>query len=202
MRFKAGRVLIISCFLFGAFQLKAQNSGQRVPAKDLIRLRSVEAEVISSPNYSVDIRSTSVSRDGLRKWLRVQAEYDTAKEWTDQITFTFYVVLKGDKDDLPEGAPELNMFSGTVTVVNVPESRQAVTSMFLDPFTLARYGEVTNVAVVININGELAAGMAEPSSSAQSQWWTKMSPNQTQLLNISDTPYMLVEIDKQFNIQK
>jgi hypothetical protein len=94
------------------------------------------------------------------------------------------------------------MFTGTVTLVNVPESRQAVTSMYLDPYTLMRYGEITNAAVVININGELAAGMAEPASSAQSQWWTKMTPNQTQLLNISETPYAFVEIDKQFSIQK
>lgn len=202
MMLKVARVLCVGCFLLGTFQLKAQNSGQVVAAKDLIRLRSVEAEPISSPNYAVEIRSQSVSRDGQLKWLRVQTEYDTAKKWTDEITITFYVVLKGKVADLPEGAPELNMFTGTVTLVNVPKSRQAQTSMYLDPYTLARYGEVSNAAVVININGELAAGLAEPSSSAQSQWWTKMTANQTQLLNISETPYAFVEIDKQFSIQK
>jgi len=202
MMLKFARVLCVGCFLLGTFQLKAQTPSDQIPAKDMIRLRDVTAEAIRTPNYSVDIQSQSVTRDGIRRWLRIQAVYDTSQDWTDEITFTFYVVLKGKAKDLPEGAPELNMFTGTVTVVNVPKSRQAVTAMYLDTFTLARYGEVSNAAVVININGELAAGLAEPSSSAQSQWWTKMTANQTQLLNISETPYAYVEIDKQFSIQK
>ncbi|MGA0332343.1 MAG: hypothetical protein ACO3N7_00920 [Kiritimatiellia bacterium] len=179
--------------------MKAQT--QQLPVTEMIRLRSIEAERISSPKYAADIRNVSIKRDGSLEWLMVKAVYDTALKWTDEITFTYYVLLKGDPENLPQGAKPLNIFSGTVTIVNVPQTRQGETAMFLDPYTLARYGEPTHVAVVVNINGQPAAGMAEPSSSAASEWWTREPPNETPLLTRDKTPYAFIEIDKQNTIK-
>lgn len=195
------RTAIFCMLLAGTSEIFAQTAATEIPPSQMIRLRSVEAKQISSPNYNVDVRTESLKRDGSLKWLMVKAVYDTMPKWTDEITLTFYVVLKGKAEDLPQGAKEINLFSGTVTVVNVPRSKQAETTMFLDPYTLARYGEPTHVAVVMTINGQPAAGMAEPSASAASQWWTKETPNQTPLLTRDKTPYAFVEIDKQNTIK-
>jgi len=195
------RIATAGILLLGISRLTAQPTGPEIPPSQMIRLRSIEAKTINSPEYSVDVRSESVKRDGSLKWLMVEAIYDTMPKWTDEITLTFYVVLEGNPEDLPEGAKKFNLFSGSVTVVNVPKTKEAETTMFLDPYTLARYGEPTHVAVVINIDGQLAAGMAEPSSSAESQWWTKETPNQTPLLTRDKTPYAFVEIDKQNTIK-
>ena len=195
------RIATAGILLLGISRLTAQPTGPEIPPSQMIRLRSIEAKTINSPEYSVDVRSESVKRDGSLKWLMVEAIYDTMPKWTDEITLTFYVVLEGKPEDLPEGAKKFNLFSGSVTVVNVPKTKEAETTMFLDPYTLARYGEPTHVAVVINIDGQLAAGMAEPSSSAESQWWTKETPNQTPLLTRDKTPYAFVEIDKQNTIK-
>jgi hypothetical protein len=195
------RIAIFSLLFIGASRIYAQTAVTEIPVAQMIRLRTVEAKEISSPNYNVDVRTESIRRDGSLKWLMVKAVYDTMPKWTDEITLTFYVVLRGKVDDLPQGAKEINLFSGTVTVVNVPRTKESETTMFLDPYTLARYGEPTHVAVVITINGQPAAGMAEPSSSAASQWWTKETPNQTPLLTRDKTPFAFVEIDKQNTIK-
>lgn len=198
---RVARITIVGIFLLGISHLYAQTAVTEIPVTQMIRLRTVEAKPVSSPQYAVDIRAESIKRDGSLKWLMVKAVYDTYPNWTDEITLTFYVVLKGKPENLPVGAKEINLFSGTVTVVNVPKSKEAETAMFLDPYTLARYGEPTHVAVVMNINGQLAAGMAEPAASAASQWWTKETPNQTPLLTRDKTPYAFVEIDKQNTIK-
>ena len=195
------RIAIFSLLFIGASRIYAQTAVTEIPVAQMIRLRTVEAKEISSPNYNVDVRTESIRRDGSLKWLMVKAVYDTMPKWTDEITLTFYVVLRGKVDDLPQGAKEINLFSGTVTVVNVPRTKESETTMFLDPYTLARYGEPTHVAVVVTINGQPAAGMAEPSSSAASQWWTKETPNQTPLLTRDKTPFAFVEIDKQNTIK-
>ncbi|MDF3130090.1 hypothetical protein P0Y35_12855 [Kiritimatiellaeota bacterium B1221] len=196
-----GRIAIFSGLLLGILPLRAQ-SPQINPA-EMIRVRSIEAETIASPKYAADVRGESLTRDGRLEWLMVKVIYDTAPKWTDEITFTFYVVLKGKAEDLPRGAKELNMFSETVTIVNVPETRNGETTVFLDPYTLARYGEATHVAVEVSINGQPAGKFANPSlpQNAPGGWWERETPNQTPLLTRDKTPYALIEIDKQNTIK-
>ncbi|WFB37619.1 hypothetical protein P3T73_07580 [Kiritimatiellota bacterium B12222] len=201
---KFGRTAVLSFLLLGTFALKSQLSAQpsaQLTPSEMIQIRSVEAEKIASPRYAVDVRGQSTKNDGSLQWLEVSVEFDTRLKWTDEITFTMYVVLQGKPENLPEGAQPVNMFSGTVTIVNVPQVKKGNLSMYLDPYTLARYGEPTHVAVVATIDGEPAAGIAEPSSSAASQWWTRQTPNATPLLSRDKTPYIFVEIDGQNTIQ-
>lgn len=199
MNYRLGRIVLLSILLTGTHSLTAQTIPLQ-PA-DMIKLGSIEAETIASPRYAVDIRAQSIDRDGDLDWLMVKAEFATALQWTDEITFTFYVLLEGNIENLPTGADPKNIFSGTVTIVNVPRVRDGEVTMFLDPYTLARYGKPTHAAVVVTIDGKPAAGMANPESSAASQWWTKKSPNRTPLLTRDKTPYVLVEIDKQNTIK-
>ncbi len=198
---RIGRIAIFSGLLLGILPSRAQNAP--VNPAEMIRIRSIEAETIASPKYSADVRGESLSRDGRLDWLMVKVIYDTAPKWTDEITFTFYVVLKGKAEDLPRGANELNMFSETVTIVNVPQVRNGETSVFLDPYTLARYGEPTHVAVVVSINGQSAGQFANPplAANAPAGWWDRETPNQTPLLTRDKTPYALIEIDKQNTIK-
>jgi hypothetical protein len=179
--------------LFAITPLHAQTP----PAANLINIREVTAEPISSPNYDIQVRGRSPVRDGRREWLQVIAEYDTALEWTDQITFTFYVALTGEASDLPEGSKTTNVFSGTVTYVNVPEARKQTVDMFLDANTYQRYGKVIAVALEVQVNGQNAAFMTEPKSLEARRWWETETPNVIPLLPRSETPYQMMEIDRQ-----
>jgi hypothetical protein len=192
--------VIVSMALFLITSLHAQTPPDR-SAANLIRVTELEAEEIRSPQYDHSIRGTSTSRDGSLEWLQVRAEYATALEWTDQITFTFYVALRGEAENLPEGATPTNVFSGTVTLINVPQDKDHVVDMFLDPYTFARYGEVFAVAVQVEVNGQPAALSTEPESLASRRWWESESPNVIPLMNRYESPFRLIEIDKQGILQ-
>lgn len=166
-------------------------------ASNLIKLRDVTAESISSPVYDISLRGYSPQRDGRREWLQLLAEFDTALDWTDQITFTFYVALKGEAKDLPQGSKEVNVFSGTVTYVNVPKGNRQLVDMFLDANTFERYGKVFAMALQVEINGEPAAFETQPSNLAARRWWETETPNVIPLLPRSESPYRMLEIDRQ-----
>jgi len=185
----------------GLLPLQAQDRERETPASSMIRVRSLDANSLSSPEYSFNLRGRSTTRDGRRNWLVLEAEFDTAPRWIDEVTFTFYVVLEGRPEDLPEGARERNLFSGTVTYVNVKRGNRQLAQMFLDPNTFERFGRATFSAVVVTIGGQNAAVVANPSASAASEWWTRETPNEIPLLPKNETPYAFVEHDHTPTIQ-
>lgn len=187
---------LVSLTLAGA-QLMAQNAPS-VPVSQLIRVEDVDAGSVNTPQYDVSVRGQSIQRDGRRDWLMAEAKYKTSQEWTDEITVTFYVVLKADPKDLAEGAKPLNMFSGTVTYMNIKKGDHKAT-MFLDPNTFERYGDIEAVAVIFNINGQLAGGATEPSTNVK--WWERESPNPIPLLKRNETPWALIEMERHETIK-
>lgn len=172
---------------------------RQVPVEQLIRLDEVESERVSTPEFDYRVRGMSTDRDGRKSWLQVKASYRTAKDWTDEITITYYVVLEGDADDLPQGSETKNMFTGTVTYVNVPEGDHEST-MYLDPNTAERYGEVIAVAALVSIEGRSAGNpLTEPSTRVA--WWERQTPLAFPLLNRWETPWGLVEIESHNTIK-
>ncbi len=184
-------------FVFAGLASVGAQAPQAAPAvAQWINLRGVTAETVASPNFEYNVRGMSTQRDGRSNWLRVMAEYDTAPDWIDEITFTFYVVLQGNEGDLPEGARQNNLFSGSVTYVHVPRARRMVADLFLDPNTFARFGRPTHTAVVVTINGQNAARSVSPERTAELEWWTRETPNEIPLLSRKETPFALVEHDR------
>lgn len=166
----------------------------------LINVRGVRFDSIFTPEFSFSLRGQSTQRDGRRQWLQVSSEFDTSPEWMDEVTLTFYVVLRADPRNFPEGAPPVNMFTGTVTYINVRRGRHTAT-MFLDPNTFERFGTPQAVAVVYNIGGRQAGGDVQPRNTQESRWWTTQTPHGIPLLNRSETPFALVEIERNLTIQ-
>jgi hypothetical protein len=191
--------VILSLVFFLVNPLLAQTPPP--PAANLLRVTDIEAEEISTPDYDASVRGRSTSRDGRLEWLQVRAEYATSQEWTDQVTFTFYVALRGEAENLPEGASPTNVFSGSVSLINVPKGKDHVVDMFLDPYTFARYGEVFAVAVEVEVNGQPAALSTDPESLAARRWWESETPNVVPLMTRYESPYRLIEIDKQGVLQ-
>jgi hypothetical protein len=198
-RFAAKLPLVVLLALCFRLPLSAQQPRQpQVPIEQLIRLGSVEAEGVSTPQFDVSVRGMSTQRDGRMEWLMVRAEYKTAKDWTDEVTVTFYVVLEGDAEDLPAGSNTKNMFTGTVTYMNVRQGDHEST-MFLDPNTFERYGDVIAVAAVVNLDGRPAGELTDPSTTVK--WWERQSPLPIPLLNRSESPWALIEIEKHDTIK-
>ncbi len=152
-----------------------------------LEVRKLDGDKIQTPEYSVRGPNTQ-SRN--KDWFRVYAEYDTEPEWLDEATFTFYVVLKssGNSD-----APPYTLLKGEVTYVNIEEGRRHEADMFIHPSTLARYGDVERVAVLVNVGGRVVAMESKPSSKAR--WWEQLSPQTTLMLNRLQTPFAMLNFD-------
>ena len=96
-----------------------------------------------------------------RKWIVLETKYTTQARWTDQLTFTWHVLLetksateKAREDDL---AP-YSYYSTTVTYANIPKGSHAA-GVCLPPSCLERFGEPKAVGVVIaNRDGVVLAG--------------------------------------------
>jgi hypothetical protein len=179
-------------------RLLAQAPGQEPAVDQLIRMTKVDYSAVYTPQFEVGVRGMSTQRDGRKQWLMMTAEYKTAMEWTDEVTVTFYVVLEGQEKDLPRGSNTRNLFTGTVTYVNLPKGDH-VSTMFLDPQTFARYGKVIASAALVDVDGRSAGVETKPSSTVK--WWEGQSPNQIPLAKRSDTPWALVEIEKHDTIK-
>ena len=71
-----------------------------------------------------------------KDWARITVQYETDAEWTDEMEFRYMVLVKNAKT----GA--LTMFPGTVTYVDVPKSKRHLSTVYLRPNTVERYGSV------------------------------------------------------------
>lgn len=192
----AARLAFATLAFISIATVRAQPAAPAAPIDPatLINIRGARFDSVFTPEFSYSLRGRSTTRDGRRQWLQVSTEFDTAPEWMDEVTLTFYVVLRADPRNLAEGANPNNMFTGTVTYVNVKRGRHIAT-MFLDPNTFERFGVPQAVAVQFNIAGRQAGGEVQPRSTQESRWWTTMTPNGMPLLNRDETPFSLVEIE-------
>jgi len=169
----------------------AQVAPPAVPASARINIRGVKMESEKTPDYAISARGT-VKRDGRADWLKLSCEYDILPPWTDEITFTYYVVLNGTPANLGPDRKPVNLFTGAVTYQNVKQGRHTST-MFLDPNTFERFGRPSHVAVVVDIGGQPAGGKANPE--VATEWWKSEAPQPIPLLRRDETPWRFLEIE-------
>ena len=148
--------------------------------------------VVKTPEYSTSVpRGKTSARD----WVELSVSFDTEPEWIDELTFQCYALLRDKKKG------DYTLFKGSVTYVDVAKGRGHVSTMYLRPSALARYGEVVAIAVEILHNGAVIDHksddrMAKGQRLAK-EWWS--SPNlpvkEGYLLSRAQTPFGLVNID-------
>ncbi len=156
--------------------------------RDVLRIRRVEGDLVRAPQYQVT-GGTRTQRQ--RQWLQVRTEFETAPEWIDEITFTYYIVLRNRRP--PEGEAEYNLFRGESTYVNVARTRTGQSTVFLHPSTVERYGDLERVGVVVSSQGRVL-GMASNPSSDQ-RWWEQLPPRSGFVLTRMQTPFAMVNFD-------
>ena len=114
-----------------------------------------------------------------RRWIVTEAKYRTDAKWTDQLTFTWHILLetksatekdKGDREKIPP----YSYFSQSVTYLNIPRGSHAA-SVCLPPSYLERYGEPKAIGLVVtDPNGKMLAGDSESEIKdikSHSKWW-------------------------------
>src|SRR2546430_6408357 len=61
------------------------------------------------------------------RWLEVEVEFVAAPDWTDELTFKYYILFNG------------SLLTGEVTHVNIPAGRENRSVMYAPPRVLARF---------------------------------------------------------------
>jgi hypothetical protein len=150
------------------------------------RIRNIKSSKVRTPEYSA--RSDSTKGTKGYRWLEIAVEYETTPTWIDQLDFTYYVLMKNEKDRQP-----LRLFRGAVAYVNVEKGRHEAV-MYIHPTTLKRYGDIEATAVIMRFKGQTVAMESDPSS--KQRWWEQLQPVDGYILNRLESPFAMLDYDR------
>ncbi|MBW7909113.1 MAG: hypothetical protein H3C50_09395 [Kiritimatiellae bacterium] len=152
-------------------------------------VRKVSGGKVETPEYQLK-KSQFVART--RQWFQIIVDYDTAPDWLDEATFTYYVLVRSKKPE--PGKNPITLFKGEVNYINVERGKHK-SDIYLHPSTLSRFGDIERVAVLVNVGGRLVGMDGIPSGTAQQRWWEQLSPQDGYLLNRMQTPFAMIHFD-------
>jgi hypothetical protein len=153
-----------------------------------LSIKDISGGKMMTPEYQ--IKRSQVMSARTREWFQIVTTYDTDPDWLDDVQFVYYVLVKS-KSPADKGPP-LSVFKGEVSYINVQKGRHK-SDMFLHPSTLARYGDVQAIAVLVNVQGRLVAMEGKPPTTER--WWEKLAPQEGYLLNRLQTPFAMLYFD-------
>lgn len=171
-------------FSLTADAVRAQSRSSSQPVKK-VRIRGIKGDKVPTPEYTV--KRVTIKGRSVQQWYQLRTLYETDPEWIDQIDFRYYVLVRGKK-----GEKKVRLLRGEVSYVNVAKGRHE-SVMYLHPSTLARYGEVERVAVVVSVQGQVVDIAGEPKP--KRRWWEEFSPQDGYVLNRMETPYAMINFD-------
>ena len=161
-----------------------------------IRIRRVSHALINTPSYNMDVRQPTART---KRWVQVETQFDTRDDWTDDLEFTYFVLMRSDNPREP-----LVLLTGSVAYVNVPSGRQHMSWMFIHPHIISRFGSVEGVAVELRQRGRpIAADASSPQHRQQYRQWVERLPAREGLLMLpSETPFAQFAPDLQQMIRR
>jgi hypothetical protein len=193
--FPCSRVVLLAggaLFWLAAGTARAQTRAVAAPAAE-VRIRDLpkmgRASLVRSPEYQHNVRRTAGS-SRRREWALLEVGYETAPEWIDELSFTFFVMTQ-------DAQRQFNFFEVSVTYVDI-ERGSHVACVVLPPAAVARFGEPTAFGVEIMAGGER---VAVKSVGAPDEWWKLIGdkPNITRrpgyLVDRSKTPFAWAFMD-------
>ncbi len=146
------------------------------------QLTKINRSLVQTPIFEFS-GGQDLREDERDRWLVVEAEFSAAPEFTDELSFRYFVLING------------KLLSGEVTHVNIAAGRENRSVMYVSPRALARLvsnrivieNSIQNIAVQIVQQGvvksELSMGRAHP------QWFADLPKTSGFLLNKNETPF-------------
>jgi hypothetical protein len=176
------RILAVVCLqTLGMLFLTDLACAQARPGTDF-RLTKITKNFVSTPQftYSGAEQYQANQRD---RWLEVEVEFAAAPDFTDELTFKYFILLNG------------RLLTGEVTHVNVAAGRENRSVMYVSPRTLARFmgnraltpNAVQNIAVQILQQGAIKDEMS--STRTAGQWYAGLPAVNGFVLNKNETPF-------------
>ncbi len=154
-----------------------------------------KSSLISSPDVDGKVKSPGhISRGQNWKWAMLEVKYETAPEWIDEATFTFYVLCQDSKTKV------YHFFQTAVSYLDIAKGDHVAAAM-LPPNAVVRYGEPISFGVEVAIEGEkvaeTAVGVGGPG------WWAtldrlgdRVKRHSGYLQDRSRTPFGVTHVDE------
>jgi len=146
------------------------------------QITKITKSLVTTPQF-VYTGAQKYPTDQSDRWLEVEAVFAAAPEFTDELTFKYFILLNG------------RLLTGEVTHANIAAGRENRSVMYVSPRNLARLlgnkavteSAIQNIAVQIlhkgAIQNELSFTRAAP------QWYASVPPLTGLLLNKNETPF-------------
>ncbi|MBT3295577.1 MAG: hypothetical protein HN919_19050 [Verrucomicrobia bacterium] len=181
-------------------RLRAAAGGATAADRDAVRLRKLvwqgTAAKIKTPEYRTTA-SKGVTTPG--QWWQFTVEYDTKPEWTDALTFQFYVLAYGVID----GKKAYAFYNKRVVFAEIKEGRRHRATVFLRPNTVERYGAPVAFAVEVYYKGQMIVQETEVATKLSKTWWKDaavidsalVTKREGYLLNRAESAFAYVDVD-------
>ena len=186
-------VWVAILLMLGTVSLLAQGRVREGEGRLVLKIRELTGygprALVKSPD------SGASKRAGSREWAELAVQYDTEPEWLDEVTFQYYVLLRG------QTSTDYTLLKGVVTYVDVERGRAHQGVAYVRPAALTRYGEIVGVAVEAKVKGEVVGTLSEgrigPSKPLPLEWWKNpnLTPKEGYILDKSKTPFLLINFD-------
>lgn len=173
-----------SGFLFAALSLAFAGSAfAQAPAPSDIQLTKITRSLIPTPEFNTGGGGPTFRTNGRDRWLAIDVDFTSLPDWTDEITFKYFLLLNG------------KLLTGEVTHIHVLAGKELHSVMYVSPHDVAHLmgnrplttASVENIAVQALLQGvvkdELSLNRARP------QWYAALQPLPGFLLNKNDTPF-------------
>jgi hypothetical protein len=159
----------------------ATATGQ-IRAPNEFQLTRITKNLITSPEYTYG-GAEQFRTEERPLWLEVEAEFISLREFTDEVTFKYFILING------------RLLTGEVTHINIPAARENHSVMYVPPGALARFNNnrpvrpnaVQNIAVQIaqsgTVKSELSLLRAPP------RWYSSVPGITGFVLNKNETPF-------------
>ena len=173
--------LILWLVAFGCFA-PSSYSQRPAGAPGDFQIGKVSKNLITAPQFSYT-GAQQFATNQRDRWLEVEVEFAAAPEFTDELTFKYFLLING------------KLLTGEVTHTNIAAGRENRSVMYVAPRTLARLmgnrpvapNSIQNIAVQIvqqgAVKSELSLERAAP------QWFSSMPQVAGFVLNKNETPF-------------
>jgi hypothetical protein len=153
------------------------------------QITRITKNLISTPQFTFT-GAEQFQSDQRNKWLEIEVEFSAAPEWTDELTFKYYLLYNG------------KLLTGEVTHTNISAGRANRSVMYVSPRTLARFADnrpvtanmLQNIGIQIVQQGAVKDELSL--TRAPAQWFTTMPQVSGFVLNKNETPFASLYWDR------
>lgn len=146
---------------------------------------------VATPRYTVNVPG---GRGRAVEWVQLGVEYDTAPEWIDQLSFQYYALLLKETRGGPR---EFSLLRGGETCMDIAAGKRHMSTVYIRPTAVPRYGEVVAVAVEVTHKGSVVESLDIKSIDLPPNWWkdSRLTARDGYVLDRSKTPFWFVNFD-------